>query len=1092
MQKCHTRNQPVSGTDPFPFLKTPGWGIVACGIRLLALGVCLQSPTLRAADQTAAGYYTEPPVYNNRPQPGREYELGDIGVTGIKAHIKKGVTVAVEGAEPNTPADGKFNPGDIIVGVNGVLLKGKNPYVILGAALTEAEAADGVLKFDIKPDKDDTIKPVTIKIPVLGAYSQTFPLNCDKSKKIIQQAAEFYSSKDRLKGHTMCNALACLFLLSTGDERYVPRVKEYFSQFLKKRETWGALNREDDAKEVQGVGDNTWYNGYNGIACAEYYLRTGDRSVLPLLQYYCDDAKRRQYWGKGWGHWGYALNPAYEGAGGLMNPAGTQVLTTLLLGKECGVKVDEKTLLGALKFWYRFAGHGTIPTTDTRTWYILRNAGKDGATAAAMQIASHAQGDVSIYQQAKEYLSMSALTSWPAMDYEFEAFWHGLAGANVLDFDPKLYHLTNRRLAWWYDLSRHASGAFTPATLQVQTGDPVDSGISVALCYTAPLKTLRITGAPRSPYAKDFTLPEQLWGTEADKAFLSPKNNPDFSKYGEAEEIYIPYWQLHADLGSTDVSQLPLNTLLKDVRHARYEIRLAAAKALRANKHYDELEKLLREPDPRLRRAALDGINDNVMFCAQSALGPHALKTGEYTPAMTRAIARILSDPQESWFVVDAALLALNHAPIAAIKENITHILPWTSHDEWWLRESAFTALMGLEKDDDLFRQYLPMLIDMCVNEYYTNPRDHMNAMLLEAMQQKRSDSPAGKQIIAGFVRATLESKILPNVGPNRRSQEGAYNVVQAASTCSQQAPEASAELAATIAQGGRLEQLDTATLLRLVRHQDGYVAERYCGFYPALAALAPQPQQKLSDILYHDFRPEFIKRLKTVNQEDEKDLLETLVDITKLKKPIAGWQVIGQPAPAKRVWRYCAFDPAEKDRLKSLAEEHRFREVTLPAGLEQWYLPEFDDRQWKRGPSPIGVGEYKAWGEGLGWTVDNTHFVKNNSDWGAGEFLLMRTTFEVADLDYDYYSIKILANQGYHIYLNGHEIHTWIWMEFVPQYHRIMLTDAVKKYLNQGANTLAVYCNAQYEPDQQTGDYHAIGQMDLSLEGLKSADLKN
>ena len=123
----------------------------------------------------------------------------------------------------------------------------------------------------------------------------------------------------------MYNALACLFLLSTGDDQYIPRVKEYFSQFLKKRDEWGAPNREDDDNAVQGVADHTWYNGYNGIACAEYYLRTGDSSVLPLLQYYCDDAKRRQYWNKGWGHWGYALNPGYEGAGGLWRALPTPI-----------------------------------------------------------------------------------------------------------------------------------------------------------------------------------------------------------------------------------------------------------------------------------------------------------------------------------------------------------------------------------------------------------------------------------------------------------------------------------------------------------------------------------------------------------------------------------------------------------------------------------------------------------------------------------------------------------------------------------------------------------------------------------------------
>ena len=114
----------------------------------------------------------------------------------------------------------------------------------------------------------------------------------------------------------------------------MPRVKEYFSQFL----------TADGS--VKGIGDHTWHNGYNGVACAEYYLRTGDKSVLPILQYYCDDARDRQKYGIGWGHWGNSVNPAYEAGGGMMHAAGNQVLLTLLLGKMCGVDVDDKTLLG--------------------------------------------------------------------------------------------------------------------------------------------------------------------------------------------------------------------------------------------------------------------------------------------------------------------------------------------------------------------------------------------------------------------------------------------------------------------------------------------------------------------------------------------------------------------------------------------------------------------------------------------------------------------------------------------------------------------------------------------------------------------------
>ena len=42
----------------------------------------------------------------------------------------------------------------------------------------------------------------------------------------------------------------------------------------------------------------------------------------------------------------------------MMHTAGTPVVLTLVLGKMCGVDVDESALLGSLRHWYRFIGHG--------------------------------------------------------------------------------------------------------------------------------------------------------------------------------------------------------------------------------------------------------------------------------------------------------------------------------------------------------------------------------------------------------------------------------------------------------------------------------------------------------------------------------------------------------------------------------------------------------------------------------------------------------------------------------------------------------------------------------------------------------------
>jgi hypothetical protein len=1050
------------------------------GLRLLLLGACLHGMTSFAANKESSDYYAEPQVYANQPNPNREYDAFPVGVTGLEVCIKKGVVVSVEATQQGTPAAGKFQKGDVLVGINGMLLKGRNPYVALGGALTAAEAKDGVLTFDVKAGKDNTVKQVTLTIPVMGAYSKTFPLNCEKSKKIIRQAAVFYSAKDRLKGHNLHNALACLFLLSTGDDRYVPRVKEYFAQFLSPNGS------------VKGIGDMTWDNGYNGIACAEYYLRTGDASVLPILQHYCDDAKKRQHYGIGWGHWGNGINPSYEAGGGMMHSAGNQVLLTLLLGKVCGINVDETTLLGSLKHWYRFVGHGAIPISDQRYWNIFRSAGRDGATAAVMHVASGAQGDVSIYKQAKEYLAMSALTSWPAREYNWEVIWESLAGAHMLDCNSALYYQTQQRLSWYADLCRQASGAFA-AHIDHASLHAIDAGVSIALSYTSPLKTLHITGAPRSKFAKAFTLPEQLWGNDADRAFLSAKNNPDFYKYGQDEEIYIPYWQLPVRLqyGPQDVKGLALNTMLKNVRHARCEIRGGAAKALCMNKYYGELEKLLRDPDPRLRRAALDGINDNHPWFTEPVVGKQALKADAYTPAIIEAITKMLSDPKEAWFVVDAALNALNHAPIEAIKANIPNILPWATHEDWWLRESAFMALMGLQKDEEQFVKILPTLTTIMVKEYRYNPRMHMVLQFKDALATWKNDSRVGRLIIAGFTRAALESEVLPDIGQYPRSREGTANIIEAALTSIKHAPEAAADLADVLAKGGRLDKLDTDSLMKIVSAPDGHVQDRFIGLYPALNILNPQQQKRLTDILFDVFRPELIKRLPTADDQHEDKLIDMILDLNKLKKSVAGWQAIGSPKPAERVWRYTTFDPlTEKDKVPPLMWE-RFRTATLPAGLEKWMMPEFNDSAWKSGTAPIGKGEFKAHGHGVGWTATPNHFFKNNSDWGTGEFLLMRTTFTVADLDDDYYRLKLLTAKGYTVFLNGKQIKSYPWSSHFPKYEKIMLGAAEKKHLKKGVNTLAVYCIAGFEKDKTSEELHAIGQIDLSIEGLKKKDIE-
>ena len=187
-------------------------------------------------------------------------------------------------------------------------------------------------------------------------------------------------------------------------------------------------------------------------------------------------------------------------------------------------------------------------------------------------------------------------------------------------------------------------------------------------------------------------------------------------------------------------------------------------------------------------------------------------------------------------------------------------------------------------------------------------------------------------------------------------------------------------------------------------------------------------------------------------------------------------WKPVGKPLPDERNWRFATVDATEKkDKLEKYTER-RFRDITLPAGMENWYMPDFDDSKWNRGKAPIGKGIWKH----SGVTLD-----KYPSTWGEGEFLLMRTTFEVEDLNYESYRIAILARQGFHVYLNGHMIHTYIWWQDSPRYGSIVLKQDQIKHLKKGKNVLAAYANDQYDlksPARYAG-------IDLRIEGITKAD---
>jgi len=196
-----------------------------------------------------------------------------------------------------------------------------------------------------------------------------------------------------------------------------------------------------------------------------------------------------------------------------------------------------------------------------------------------------------------------------------------------------------------------------------------------------------------------------------------------------------------------------------------------------------------------------------------------------------------------------------------------------------------------------------------------------------------------------------------------------------------------------------------------------------------------------------------------------------------KLRNPTAGWKPIGKEPSSELVWRFKSFDPiVEKDQFPT-RERRRHRDIQLTDDLKDWFKPEYDDSKWSSGRAPIGTALYRG----------SAPAFANQSDWGKGEFIVARTTFEVEKLDYDSYRLSILNPQGYKVYLNGHQIVSYGWWANKPNYGPWALEAGKVAHLKKGTNFIAVYSNVEYDEKTKV----PFGQLDCLIEGLKHSDLE-
>ncbi len=290
------------------------------------------------------------------------------GPTGIYGSLSKG-KITVSAIEPKSPADGKLQVGDIIVGIGNYKFPVRDKDLRKKVALEIIQSeSTGSLKILLSN------RSIVLSIDKIGEYSDSAPSNCKKSDYIIRRASEYIMGskargqkkqksqqsklikKDNQHGKLDIGLIA---LLSTGEAKCIEYVKEVIH-----KSDWASPELKLNFTQMYG----SWTWGYKNILLSEYYLLTGDKYVLPAIKEYSLNLARGCDAGGLWGHKMALKTPSGEYHGRLvgyaqMNQTSLHITISLLLAKKCGIIDDEieKAIALSMKYYESHIGKGTFP-----------------------------------------------------------------------------------------------------------------------------------------------------------------------------------------------------------------------------------------------------------------------------------------------------------------------------------------------------------------------------------------------------------------------------------------------------------------------------------------------------------------------------------------------------------------------------------------------------------------------------------------------------------------------------------------------------------------------------------------------------------
>ena len=325
--------------------------------------------------------------------PGWFYNLG---ITGIRAELVKDKPKAllVKYVLPGTPARKLIRINDLIIGANGQRFQNEHrngygmevfgadgPVAELAEALEDCQGKSGSGKLPLMVRRGG--KTITVELEIgriYGSYAATYPADCPKSEKILEELLVYIAKQQDEEGSfgdPVHNTFAALALLGSGKKRYLPAVERNL------RHLCASIRSTGDEDRKYGL-INWTYMG-TAIVLSEYYLITKKPWVLPELENIRNLMESGQYLdmsqidpkvkethpdsyptGPEQAHGGWGHNPGFEGYGPIAMITAQGALSYSLM-QRCGITIDRTRLDAAYAFLKRGTGkNGYLWYGDSR------------------------------------------------------------------------------------------------------------------------------------------------------------------------------------------------------------------------------------------------------------------------------------------------------------------------------------------------------------------------------------------------------------------------------------------------------------------------------------------------------------------------------------------------------------------------------------------------------------------------------------------------------------------------------------------------------------------------------------------------------